>query len=644
MWHLPHVSSIGAKIFAAFVVMSLITGAIGGYGLYVLSAAGEIVVDTYDRPLMAINFARSASLTFSRMERVLLERRMAAAPARPAIDRDLERLTAVFFEDLRVASDRSLSDEERGLAREIEKLVRQWSEVRIRGDSETEGKDLDALAKRIAERFDLLIEMTTGHSFVERRKAIWAISRFEYTSVAAIALALLLSFAITLLLARRIIRPLTGAAAVADRIARGELQTPIPSGGRDETGILLRSMTVMQDNIRAMIEREAALRRRAQSRLVDALESSREAMVLVDAAGKVVLANSQVAQFFPSAAAQLVEGADFADAVSKIEREIAALVPVGAEGRTEASNPAGAVSLSAGGEFRLPDARWVRISRSSTQDGGYFLFVSDFTGIKEREQRYKEAKVQAEAASAAKSKFLANMSHELRTPLNSIIGFSEIIAGELHGKLERREYVEHANYILESGRHLLDVINSVLDLTKKEVGKLQVRPEEVVLTEILEFCAKMIARQCAAAGLEFRKEWPERPLTLQGEPAKLRQILINLLSNAVKFSEPGGRVTLSMRQLNDDLVEVSVTDTGIGMRLEDVPLALSPFGQIDTRLSRRHEGTGLGLPLTKAFVEMHGGTMTIDTELGRGTRVSVILSRSLQGARESSSLGFLRAS
>src|SRR5258708_1814952 len=197
LWRLSR--SIGAKIFGALVAMGLIAGALGFYGLYVLAAAGAIVVDTYDRPLMAINFARSASLTFMQMDKEVLRRRIVVPTQQAGIDKRIEELTASFFEDLVVADNRSLAADDR---------------------------------------------------FVERRKAISAISSFEYTSFAASLAALLLSGAITWLLARRIIRPLSAAAAVADRIAGGRLDTPIPVGGGDETGILLRSMTVMQDNIR----------------------------------------------------------------------------------------------------------------------------------------------------------------------------------------------------------------------------------------------------------------------------------------------------------------------------------------------------------------------------------------------------------
>ncbi|MGB8274420.1 MAG: ATP-binding protein [Alphaproteobacteria bacterium] len=624
MLRLPLRGSIGAKIFGAFIAISLITALLGGYGFYVLSQAGNIVVDTYDRPLMAINYARSASLTFALMENQLLRRSSAAPADRTAIDRNLDSLTVSFFEDLDVARQRSLAADEDVLIRQIKDLVSQWNQWRQGLGQGRANGELTELSKQIGERFDLLIEMNTGLSFVERRKAIWAISRFETLTVAASLLALCLSAAITLLLARRIVRPLTAAAVVADRIARGELQAPIPEGGQDETGILLRSMKVMQDNIRAMIEREIAERRSAQRRFADALENAREAMMLVDADGKIVRANSQIADFFPAVADRLVEGADFADVFSEVERQIA-----GAK-RTYGGEPLSALGgegapLASGGEFRLADGRWIHVSRSPTRDGGFFLFVSNFTEIKRREERYREAKKQAEAASVAKTRFLANMSHELRTPLNAIIGFSEIISRELIGRLENRQYVHYAKDILESGSRLLEIINNVLDLAKSEAGELMLNAEEVDLGAVLSACAQAVTAQCTSAQLEFTALLPECPVIVHGERPKLRQIFLSLLSNAIKFSKPGGKVTMSATVSGDARVRVDVADTGIGMRPEDVPLALSAFGQIDNSLARRFEGAGLGLPLIKALVALHGGTMAIDSALDRGTTVSVML-------------------
>jgi signal transduction histidine kinase/HAMP domain-containing protein len=621
-------NSIGAKLFGAFVAMSLITGALGGYGAYVLSGAGGIVVDTYDRPLMAINFARSASLNFMQMDKEVLRRKLVPTAERAAVDARIEQLTESFGEDLAVAEQRSLAEDTRGVIRQIRGLVADWSAARRNDPAGEAERELDATAEQIIERFDTLIELTAGHSFVERRKAMSAIAQFKNTFFVAALLAILLSAGITLLLARRISRPLAAAAMVADRIAGGELETPIPPGGTDETGTLLRSMTVMQDNLRIMMERETAQRRSAQSRLVDAVESSREGMVLVDAEGRIVLANSQLARFFPVVAPHVVVGADFAAAFQTVGSQLA---------RSAASNESSPITfddgkvefLTADGEFQLTDGRWIRFSRSVTRDGGFFLFLSDFTDIKEREERFKEAKQQAEAASTAKSAFLAAMSHELRTPLNAIIGFSEMIADQMLGAIEQPEYVEFAGDILRSGRHLLDVINDVLDLAKSQTGKLHFNGETHDLRGVLEDCAATLREQCVDARLTLDVTVPDYPLTIFGEPAKLRQIFVNLLSNAVKFTEPGGTVSLSARQTHDGGVAVRVTDTGIGMATEDLPIALAPFGQIDSRLARRYEGTGLGLPLTRALVDLHRGELVIASERGVGTVVTVTLARNL---------------
>ena len=267
--------SIGATIFGAFVAMGLLTAALGGFGIYVLTAAGKFVVDLYDRPLMATNFERAAAVDFAQMDKELARRDRADEQGRAAIDSRIAQLSRVFFEDMAVAEARSLSAEERVAIEEIEKLVTRWNELRL---SRAAPVELDRLAADIAHRFELLAEATTGQSFVARRKVVSAVTFFKYSSIAALIAALLLSAGLTLLLMRRIIRPLREAAAIADRIADGELQAPIPPGGRDETGVLLRSMTVMQDSIRIMVEREQAQRRSAQTRLADALESSREAI------------------------------------------------------------------------------------------------------------------------------------------------------------------------------------------------------------------------------------------------------------------------------------------------------------------------------------------------------------------------------
>jgi signal transduction histidine kinase len=238
----------------------------------------------------------------------------------------------------------------------------------------------------------------------------------------------------------------------------------------------------------------------------------------------------------------------------------------------------------------------------------------------------RAAKQEAEAANAGKTRFLANMSHELRTPLNAIIGFSEIISGELFGKLANDRYLDYSKDILRSGRHLLAVINDVLDLVKSESGKMSLRSQELDMRDVLEDCVSMMREQCQAAGLTLTVRGLDQPLLLTGEAAKLRQIFLNLLSNAAKFTEAGGEITLAAEATPDTLL-VSVADTGIGMSAADIEIALQPFGQVDNRLERRYEGTGLGLPLTKSLAELHGASLAIESERQKGTKVIVTFPR-----------------
>ena len=618
-------NSIGSKILIAFLAMGAIAGTIGAYGYGVLAAAGDMVVQTYDGPLMSINFARAASLDFAQMENHVLERRMASETQKSVADQDIEDAEMTFFDDLHVARERSQAASETAIISEVETLVRQWEKVRLAGNSES-GTDekLEALGKEIMGKFDALIELSADLSFIGRRKAVWAISYYKYTSIGVTLGALLLAFAITLVLARKIVRPLAAAASVADHIAGGEFQTPIPTGAKDETGVLLRSMRVMQDNIRQMVERETARAHSAEVRLTEALENSGEGVVLVGPLGDVVIANGQVSRFFPTLSENLV-GIPFASVLARINEKLTA-------DREAATDAAEAIEFSAGvalnAERQLADGRWVRFDESPTSEGGFILLLSDFTEIKNREVNFQRAQRAAEEASAAKSRFLANMSHELRTPLNAIIGFSEIINGQLFGKIENAKYVDYAKDILRSGRHLLDVINDVLDLSRSEAGKMPFAAKPVDLRYVFLDCAKMLNQQCVAGNLTLILPELREPVFALGENAKLRQIFLNLLSNAVKFTEAGGTISMDLRTggpHEPDCLWVSIRDTGIGMSSDDIQIAMTPFGQVDNRLERRYEGTGLGLPLTKALAELHGGVLTIESERGKGTVVSVRL-------------------
>jgi signal transduction histidine kinase len=228
----------------------------------------------------------------------------------------------------------------------------------------------------------------------------------------------------------------------------------------------------------------------------------------------------------------------------------------------------------------------------------------------------------AAASSQAKSQFLATMSHELRTPLNAIIGFSELLKLEALGPIGDVRYSEYAAGIHDSGNHLLSLINDVLDFSKAEAGSLKLYEEPLEIGEVLANCVRLTMPQAAEAGIAVTTDLPETAPILLADRRRVKQIALNLLSNAMKFTPPGGQIRVSL-SFDSDGVELVFSDTGVGMSPEQIPIALEAFGQVDSRLSRKYEGTGLGLPLCRRFVEAHGGNLSIESALGRGTSVHV---------------------
>ena len=380
----------------------------------------------------------------------------------------------------------------------------------------------------------------------------------------------------------------------------------------------------------------------AESRLRDAIESVSEAFVLWDRGGRLLMCNKNYRSFFRLEPHVLNPG------VAREELEAQARLAV----RQEFPALGGRKDVR---EAELVDGRWVQISERTTAEGGLVVTAADITALKAQEEasrvneeelrrvvvtlersqeqlselarKYEMEKVRAEGANQAKSEFLANMSHELRTPLNAINGFSEIMIAEMYGPLGDTRYKDYARDILNSGQHLLALINDILDMSKIEAGKMNLRFEPLALGDVAEDALRLVRNRAEAAGLALRLDFTDLP-EVEADYRAIKQVLLNLLSNAIKFTPRGGVVTVHAERRDDPLgerVKIAVQDTGIGIPPEDLARLARPFEQAEGQHTKTQQGTGLGLALTKALVEMHGGLLDLRSAPGQGTSASFSL-------------------
>ncbi|MEC9345557.1 MAG: ATP-binding protein [Pseudomonadota bacterium] len=370
------------------------------------------------------------------------------------------------------------------------------------------------------------------------------------------------------------------------------------------------------DSIRSRVANDRLLADLSSARLdlLDAIASSTEGFALFDSEGRMVLANDRFAEFLDIDPKAVRPGRDFGELLTDGVNGPHARDWVNVHVRR--SRQSGEMVID-----RLPGGRWAGITHRRTTRGGMVTTAIDLTRFKENEAQLVRAKVEADVANRAKSEFLAMMSHELRTPLNAIMGFSEIFMKEMFGPHSDPRYVDYAKDIFDGGQHLLNVINDILDISKIEAGRFDLNEEAVDVGQIAGAVKHLLRTRSDERRISVTIDVePGLPLVLADARA-VRQMITNLLSNSLKFTDPGGSVVVSLRTEHDDSVLIEVADTGIGIDPEDIPLVLEPFGQADRSLSRREGGTGLGLPLVKSLIELHGGSLQIVSAPREGTSV-----------------------
>ena len=379
----------------------------------------------------------------------------------------------------------------------------------------------------------------------------------------------------------------------------------------------------------------------AELRLRGAIDSASEAFVIWDRLGRLVACNQSYRDVFGLEPRLLKPGTPRA--------EVQRFADLAIKRQPKPSD-------NDLGEIELHDGRWLQISERKTAEGGTVMTAADITAIKRQDEarrlheeeltgavhdleqararaadlaaKYEAEKLRAESANNAKSEFLANMSHELRTPLNAINGFSEIMVGEMFGAMGDKRYKEYAQDILSSGQHLLALINDILDMSKIEAGKMNLRFEPMALCDVMEDAARLMRNRAEAGGLALEVDIPPLP-DVEADYRAIKQVVLNLLSNALKFTPNGGLVSVGAELIRTDgphdRVRFFVRDTGIGISPEDLERLARPFEQIENQHSKTQQGTGLGLALTKSLVELHHGALEMASQPGVGTTVSVTL-------------------
>jgi PAS domain S-box-containing protein len=391
-------------------------------------------------------------------------------------------------------------------------------------------------------------------------------------------------------------------------------------------GVLLLGLlsSTADRKLSAQAEREAHALRLSERRFRTVLDTAHDAFIAIDGDGRIVSWNAEAERTFgwSSDEARGLHLADtivperFRDAHMRgLQRYVQTREPRITDRRLELT-----ARHRSGREFPVEltiSPMWV--------DGQLTVnaFIHDITSRKRAERDLIAAKEQAESADRAKSAFLANMSHELRTPLNAIIGFSDLMGEGLHGSLGHPAYAQYAADINRAGRHLLDLINDILDVSRADAGRLDLREEAIKIVEAVEMSVSTVRDAARRGGVDLAVTLADDLPDLVADARRVRQILINVLSNAVRFTPSGGRVTLRAALANNGDMAFTITDTGIGMTAQQIETALSAFGQVDSRLSRKHDGTGLGLPLTKRLLTLHQGSLDIVSTPGTGTVVTV---------------------
>lgn len=417
-----------------------------------------------------------------------------------------------------------------------------------------------------------------------------------------------------------------GAALIrSERLDRGYIELLLASVGILMSGgcLLLLLLHEIREARRAQAAEKSAL-----SRLSDAIESFSDGFSLFDKNDRLVMCNLEFRGMHPLMADKLVAGLEFEKLVRSYVESGQIPEAIGQEEEWVKRRMRLHRSPAEDFEVKFKDGRWLRVGERRTGDGGCVSIRTDITALKQRQEDLSSQQQRADSANKAKTDFLLTMSHELRTPLNAIMGFSEVMKQQLRGPLGDERYVDYANDIYDSASHLLAVINNILDISRIEAGRLELDEQAVVIRDEIGKALRQLEEEARGAGVKLTSEIEQDLPMLLGDAHKIRQIVMNLVGNAVRYMPDSGQVTVRANREKEGGIVLIVEDDGAGMSAEDVERVISPFVRLSNPMVRAHDGTGLGLPLVKALVELHGGKFTLTSEIDKGTTGTAVFPKS----------------
>ncbi len=474
---------------------------------------------------------------------------------------------------------------------------------------------------KVDELLTSLINELKGDLSAERNGIVNDVTAATNRTLLADVFILALGIALTFIILRSIAVPLHRLVGAIDGLSAGDLSVPIPRAGSDEIGAMAHTLALFRDSLRER-DRFAAEAEAQRKTIAAAIATISEGFVLYDSNDRIVLFNEQFRAIYPGLADIIKQGTTFGEVLEAVV--LRSLVDLGnqspqdwiAERRARREHSGGFAEYRYGG-------RYIRISERRIQDGGTVAVYSDITELRQHNLELEQARELSEVANRTKSQFLANMSHELRTPLNAIIGYSEILQEDAADG-GQEHFITDLKKIEGAGRHLLGLINDILDLSKVEAGKMEVFIEEVDIPSLLEEVGAIIRPLVGKSGNTLELHVAPEIGSIRTDRTKVKQCLLNVLSNASKFTQ-NGKLTLAIERTERATVQMTISDTGIGMSPEQLGRLFQAFSQADASTTKKFGGTGLGLAITRHFCRLLGGDISATSRAGQGSTFEIVI-------------------